>query len=51
MSWPEARPGDLDLPDPEEITAAVQHLSRYDPVGFLQAIAALVRDVDDLSES
>lgn len=46
MSWPETMPDDLDLPDPEEVTAAVQHLSRYDPVGFLHAIADLVRDMD-----
>lgn len=39
--------GDLELPDPEEIAAAVRQLSSCDPVGYLQAIAALIGDDDD----
>lgn len=47
MNSPEPTVEDMSLPDQEEIAAAVHHLSRYDPVSYLHAITALVRDIDD----
>ena len=38
---------DIEAMKPEEMKTAIDQLRRFDPGAFLEAITAIIRDVDD----